>query len=71
MLLAADYALGEVIWTIFIVFMWVIWLWLLFTAEDSVSAEDHQWAQDRSKSANRAVGPDRSSPMLVTHSSQK
>ena len=31
MLLAADYALGEVIWTIFIVFMWVIWLWLLFT----------------------------------------
>ncbi len=46
-------------------------LWLLFTAEDSEGAEDHQWAQDRSKSANRAVGPDRSSPMLVTHSSQK
>jgi hypothetical protein len=31
MLLAADYALGEVIWTVFIVFMWIIWLWLLFS----------------------------------------
>ena len=31
MLLAADFALGEMIWTIFIVFMWVIWLWLLFS----------------------------------------
>jgi len=29
-MLAADFALGEMIWTIFIVFMWVIWLWLLF-----------------------------------------
>ena len=31
MLLAADYALGEVIWTVFIIFMWIIWLWLLFS----------------------------------------
>ncbi len=31
MLLAADYALGEVLWTMFVLFMWIIWFWLLIT----------------------------------------
>lgn len=28
---AADYALGEVLWTMFVLFMWIIWFWLLIT----------------------------------------
>ena len=30
-MLAADYALGEVLWTMFVLFMWIIWFWLLIT----------------------------------------
>lgn len=29
MLLAADYALGEALWTVFVIFLWIIWFWLL------------------------------------------
>ena len=31
MVLAAEYALGEVLWTMFVLFMWIIWFWLLIT----------------------------------------
>jgi hypothetical protein len=31
MVLAAQYALGEVLWTMFVLFMWIIWFWLLIT----------------------------------------
>ena len=31
MLLAADYPFLDVMWTIFIFFIWVLWFWLLFT----------------------------------------
>jgi len=31
MLLAADYPFLDVIWTMFIFFMWILWFWLLFT----------------------------------------
>lgn len=31
MLLAADYPFLDVIWTMFIFFLWVLWFWLLFT----------------------------------------
>ena len=31
MVLAADFALGEVLWTMFVLFMWIIWFWLLIT----------------------------------------
>jgi hypothetical protein len=27
----ATYALGEVLWTMFVLFMWIIWFWLLIT----------------------------------------
>jgi Phospholipase_D-nuclease N-terminal/Short C-terminal domain len=30
-MLAADFALGEVLWTMFVLFMWIIWFWLLIT----------------------------------------
>lgn len=30
-MLAADYALGEVLWTMFVLFLWIIWFWLLIT----------------------------------------
>ncbi len=52
-------------------FFGVAVLWLFLTNDESDAAENHQWAQDRSKSASCAAGPDRLSPMLVTHSSQK
>jgi hypothetical protein len=28
---AADFALGEVLWSMFVLFMWIIWFWLLIT----------------------------------------
>ncbi len=31
MVLAADYALGEVLWAMFVLFMWIIWFWLLIS----------------------------------------
>jgi hypothetical protein len=31
MLLASDYPFLDVLWTLFIFFLWVIWFWLLFT----------------------------------------
>ena len=31
MLLAADYPFLDVIWTMFIFFLWILWFWLLFT----------------------------------------
>ena len=31
MLLAASYPVLDVLWTMFIFFLWVIWFWLLFT----------------------------------------
>jgi len=31
MLLAANYPFLDVLWTLFIFFLWVIWFWLLFT----------------------------------------
>ena len=31
MVLAADFALGEALWAMFVFFMWIIWFWLLFT----------------------------------------
>src|SRR5262245_64684377 len=31
MVLAADYPFLDVLWTLFIFFLWVIWFWLLFT----------------------------------------
>jgi hypothetical protein len=31
MLLAASYPFLDVLWTMFIFFLWVIWFWLLFT----------------------------------------
>jgi hypothetical protein len=31
MFLAADYPFLDVIWTMFIFFLWIIWFWLLFT----------------------------------------
>jgi hypothetical protein len=31
MLLAADYPFLDVVWTMFIFFMWILWFWLLFT----------------------------------------
>ena len=31
MLAAASYPFLDVLWTIFIFFLWVIWFWLLFT----------------------------------------
>jgi Short C-terminal domain/Phospholipase_D-nuclease N-terminal len=31
MLLAASYPFLDVLWTLFIFFLWVIWFWLLFT----------------------------------------
>ena len=30
-MLAADYPFLDVLWTLFIFFLWVIWFWLLFT----------------------------------------
>ena len=27
----ATFALGEVLWTMFVLFMWIIWFWLLIT----------------------------------------
>ena len=30
-MLAADYPFLDVIWTMFIFFLWIIWFWLLFT----------------------------------------
>ena len=30
-MLAADYPVLDVLWTIFIFFIWIIWFWLLFT----------------------------------------
>ena len=29
-MLAADFALGEALWTVFVIFLWITWLWLLF-----------------------------------------
>jgi hypothetical protein len=29
--LVAAYSFGDVLWTMFIFFMWVLWFWLLFT----------------------------------------
>ena len=31
MLVASDYPFLDVLWTLFIFFLWVIWFWLLFT----------------------------------------
>jgi putative oligomerization/nucleic acid binding protein/phospholipase D-like protein len=31
MLLASDYPFLDVLWTMFIFFLWVVWFWLLFT----------------------------------------
>ena len=31
MLLATDYPFLDVIWTMFIFFLWILWFWLLFT----------------------------------------
>ena len=31
MLLAADYPFLDVLWTMFVFFLWVIWFWLLIT----------------------------------------
>src|SRR5688572_19494852 len=31
MVLAADFALGEALWAMFVFFMWVIWFWLLIS----------------------------------------
>jgi hypothetical protein len=31
LLLAADYPFLDVIWTMFIFFLWILWFWLLFT----------------------------------------
>ena len=31
MLVAADYPFLDVLWTMFIFFLWIIWFWLLFT----------------------------------------
>jgi Short C-terminal domain/Phospholipase_D-nuclease N-terminal len=31
MLLASDYPFLDVVWTMFIFFMWILWFWLLFT----------------------------------------
>jgi hypothetical protein len=28
-MLAADFALGEVLWSMLVLFMWIIWFWLL------------------------------------------
>ena len=31
MLLAADYPFLDVLWTMFVFFLWVIWFWILIT----------------------------------------
>jgi hypothetical protein len=31
MVLAADFALGEVLWAMFVLFVWIIWFWLLIS----------------------------------------
>ena len=31
MLLASDYPFLDVVWTMFIFFLWILWFWLLFT----------------------------------------
>ena len=31
MLLAADYPFLDVLWTLFVVFLWVIWFWILIS----------------------------------------
>lgn len=31
MVLAAEFGLGEVLWTMFALFMWIIWFWLLIS----------------------------------------
>jgi ABC-type multidrug transport system fused ATPase/permease subunit len=31
MLLASDYPFLDVLWTMFIFFLWIVWFWLLFT----------------------------------------
>src|SRR5215467_9501698 len=31
MLVASDYPFLDVLWTLFIFFLWIIWFWLLFT----------------------------------------
>ena len=31
MLLAADFALGEVLWSMMVFFLWIIWFWMLIS----------------------------------------
>lgn len=46
-------------------------LWLVLTGDDAVDTDDQRAGHDRSNSINCAAASDRSSPMLLTHASQK
>jgi Phospholipase_D-nuclease N-terminal len=47
LLLAADYPFLDVLWTMFIFFAWVIWIWLLILVlTDNFRRRDHSgWAK--------------------------
>ena len=47
MLLAADYPFLDIMWTMFIFFAWVIWIWLLaIVLADNFRRPDHSgWAK--------------------------
>jgi Phospholipase_D-nuclease N-terminal len=46
-LLAADYPFLDIMWTMFIFFAWVIWIWLLIMVlADNFGRHDHSgWAK--------------------------
>ena len=39
-MLAADYPFLDVFWTMLIVFLWVVWLWVLFTVFADIFRRD-------------------------------
>jgi hypothetical protein len=47
MLLASDYPFLDIMWTMFIFFAWVIWIWLLILVlTDNFRRRDHSgWAK--------------------------
>ena len=47
MLVAADYPFLDIMWTMFIFFAWVIWIWLLILVlSDNFRRRDHSgWAK--------------------------
>lgn len=47
MFLAADYPFLDIMWTMFIFFCWVIWIWLLILVlSDNFRRRDHSgWAK--------------------------